>query len=157
MPSLIQIDSPPWPSMEFALATLRVRVDKLARQLAFRVEAWEEEGLGPARGAALRLPSGRPVLLKELQLPIETGSSSGPDVWVDAADLGAVGVEQLLLEILGALQLSRGDVEWAQEPSAQGQAARQAEWARAYRTAREEGLPLPKFPSADSANDPPAV
>lgn len=141
--------------MEFALATLTLRVDELARRVGIRVDAWEVEGLGPARGAALRLASGRPMLLQELQFPIETGASSGPDVWVDATDLAALGVDDFLTEVMQALDVGRDAVDWVQNASVRNEAACRADWARAYRQARDRGLPLPDFPLSNSDIEPP--
>lgn len=155
MPSFVQIDSLHWPTTEFALASLNVRVDELAKRVAFRVDAWDEDGLGPARGAALSLSSGRPVLLQELQFPIETGASGGPDVWVDAGDLAALGVEALLAELLAALELPLEAVVWVQDDSVREQAAQRSRWTIAYRAARDRGLPPPGFPLSDSVADSP--
>jgi hypothetical protein len=146
MVPLEQLDSFRWPTMDFALATLGVRVDDLARRRGFRVEAWEEDGLGPARGAALRLPSGRPVVLQELQFAVDAGTASGPALLVDAADLGAVGVGPLVGEVLAALDLGPDALAWLQEPEAAAEAAARGRWALAYRAARERGEPPPEFP-----------
>jgi hypothetical protein len=157
MAALTQLDSFRWPTMDFALARLDVRVDELAQRLGFRAEGWEEEGLGPARGAALRLPSGRPVVLQELQYEVVAGTSAGPDVLVDAAYLGTVGVAPFVAEVLTALELSPTALAWVQAAGAQAEAAARGAWALAYRAARLRGEPPPPFPVAGPPNDAPAA
>jgi hypothetical protein len=99
-----------WPTDPFPLAALGVRVDALAGRLGLSVHDWNVDGLGPARGYGGRLPSGRVILLEELQLAVKHHGAQGPIVYVDAAELAAVGPELLVGELLAALGLSRSDL-----------------------------------------------
>jgi hypothetical protein len=99
-----------WPTHVVWLAALTVRVDDLAARLRLAVQAWEVDGLGPARGFGGRLPSGHVVLLEELEFDVRHGRAAGPVVYVDAFDLGAVGPDALVAELLAALSLSRSDL-----------------------------------------------
>jgi len=137
MPSLTQPETYRWSGGEYSLATLRVRVDELAERLGFRVDSWEEDGLGPARGAVLRLSTGKLILLQELVYLIESATNKGPCVWVDAADLAALGVTLLLHEVLGELGLDLQAVDQAQEPEAQAEAEKQARYAQGYFAERD--------------------
>jgi hypothetical protein len=134
-------------TIEFVLASIGIRIEELARRVGFELLDWEEDGLGPARGAAFRLPSGRPILLQELTLAVRGRPDGGPDVWVDAADLGEVGVQALVDELRAVLDVPQSAFVWVQEPSAQATARRRAKWVHAYRAARERGDPLPPFPT----------
>jgi hypothetical protein len=129
MPSLTQPETYRWSGGEFALFNLRLRVDELAERLGFSIDSWEEEGLGPARGAVLRLSTGKLILLQEQEYLIESGTTEGPCVWVDAADLAALGVTLLLHEVLGELGLDLEAVGWRQEPEAQAEAENQTRYA----------------------------
>jgi hypothetical protein len=99
-----------FPTAECGLASLSMRVDELAARLGFTVHSWRDDGLGPARGFACRLPSGLVFVMVEHLLSIEHSYSRGPLILVDATDLSRLGVEHLLKEILQALNLSRTDV-----------------------------------------------
>lgn len=99
-----------WPTDGVPLAGLAVRVDDLAARLGVPVLAWDEDGLGPARGICCRVPSGRVYFLEELELAVMHQGARGPTVYVDAADLGAFGVGPLVAEVLAALGLSRSDL-----------------------------------------------
>ncbi len=120
-----------------ALATLSVRIDQLAARLGLPVFTWQEEGLGTARGVGCRLPSGRVFLLEELELAVRHQNAKGPNVYVDATDLGDQGVEPMLKEVLGGLQLSRSDVNWLAEADAQQSAAKLAAEVRAAKERRQ--------------------
>jgi hypothetical protein len=92
------------------LAALAIRVEALAARLDLPLRIWDEPGLGPACGFGCRLPSGRVCFLEELELAIQHQGARGPAVYVDAADLGSLGVEPMVAEVLGALGLSRSDL-----------------------------------------------
>src|SRR5258707_849615 len=113
-----------WPTDCCGLATLNVRIDELAARLGLPVFTWQEEGLGTARGVGCRLPSGRVFLLEELEFSVRDHNAKGPNVYVDAIDLGDQGVESMLKEVLEGLQLSRSDVNWLAEAGAQQNAAK---------------------------------
>ena len=126
-----------WPTDRCALATLSVRVDELAARLGLPVFTWQEEGLGTARGVACRLPSGRVFLLEELEMSVRYQNAKGPNVYVDATDLGNQRVEALLNEVLEGLQLSLSDVNWLAEAAAQQSAAKLAAGVRAAKGRRQ--------------------
>jgi hypothetical protein len=124
-----------WPTVEFPLASLGLRVDAIAARLKLPVHAWNNEGLGSARGLGCRLPSGRLFLLMELQLKVQYYDAKGPTVYVDAGDLIALGAESLLEEILAALNLSPSDVARTVDRTDEEQAA---QWLRDFQ-ARSNG------------------
>jgi hypothetical protein len=140
MTSLTQPETFRWSTTEYPLATLSVRVDVLAARLGFRIDSWEEDGLGPARGAALQLSSGKLIILQELQYMIESGRSEGPLLMVDAGDVAGLGVAMVLYEVLGELGLDSDAVAWMQEPEAQAEAEAQASHALAYFAKRRRAM-----------------
>jgi len=98
-------------SPEFCLVTLRVRVSDIAERLHLAVDRWEEDGLGPASGMLIRLPSGTVVLVSELEHAIRHLKAEGPALWIGARELVERGVEPLVTEILEDLQLSRDQID----------------------------------------------
>jgi hypothetical protein len=144
--SVIALPDFSFPTIEFALMHLREPLDSLARSLGFVVQAWDEESLGAVRGAFLRLPSGRVLLLRESLHEKEVHGAIGPMVLVDADTLGAVGPKSLILEVLDALGLHAAQTAWQQQPGIQERAARIADWSRAYLEAKRRGLALPEYP-----------
>src|SRR5262245_31213819 len=124
-----------WPTGPVPLAALRVRVDDLAARLGVAVRAWDEDGLGPARGFGGRLPSGCVVLLEELQLAVQHHGAAGPAVYVDASELGTAGPEPLVVELLAALGLARLDLASVADEAAQRSAGELAARVQAARTA----------------------
>src|SRR5262245_60200969 len=125
-----------WPTAPVALAALAVRVDDLATRLGVAVHTWDEDGLGPACGFGGRLPSGCVVLLQELQYSIQYHGAIGPGVFVDASELGAVGPDPLVEELLAELGLSKSDLAGVVDEAALRNAAELAARARAAQTAR---------------------
>jgi hypothetical protein len=99
-----------WPTDGLPIAVLGIQVDDLASRLDLPVFAWVVDGLGPARGVACRLPSGRVFGLEEVETSIRYQGVKGPTVWVDAADMADRGIERLLAEILEGLQLSKENI-----------------------------------------------
>ncbi|QJW93760.1 hypothetical protein [Frigoriglobus tundricola] len=112
-----------WATHGVPLAALAVRVEALAAGLDLPLRMWDEPGLGPARGFGCRMPSGRACLLEELELAIRYQGARGPTVYVEAADLGALGVAPMVAEVLGALGLSRSDLAGVAGTDAQQGAA----------------------------------
>lgn len=147
MATLLPIPDFRWPTIEFSLALVVEPLDAIAARLGLPLEPWDEEGLGPARGVAVRLPSGRPVLLRELEYAARRPGATAPDVElaVDAADLGELGVGAMLAEALAALGVSSAATAWVQDPESQGEAARRGAWAAEYLEARrrEHAAPSP--------------
>ncbi len=128
-----------WPTDCFPLASLNVRVDELARRLGLPVFSWNVDGLGPACGTGFRLASGRVFLLEELHDSIRHQKSKGPNVYVDAGDMAKYGVEKLLDEVLEGLRLTRADVDWQNEPTAQMNAAKIVQEIRAAKARHRPG------------------
>lgn len=129
-----------WPTTQFPLAGLCVRVDELAARLGVTIHTWVEDGLGPARGFGGRLPSGTVVLLEELETSIEHGYSQGPGVYVDASVMASVGPEALVAELLAELGLSRSDLEYAaNEQNRQGAIELMAKWYAVDPALRQQG------------------
>ena len=108
---------------DWGLVSLRMPVDDIAARFGWTVERWEEDGLGPATGLLVELPSGRVVLLRELQHVRKYYGEEGPTVHVDAGDLAAFGIEALVAEILEGLGMSRDLVKWIAPTEAQRAAA----------------------------------
>src|SRR3954451_8657281 len=100
------LDSYTFPTSEWPLAILGVRVDEIAARHGARVHAWDDDGLGPARGLACRVTSGQVFVLVEHELSIRHHRAQGPNVLVDAAALGDRGAEGLIGELKAALSLS---------------------------------------------------
>lgn len=99
-----------WPTDAFPLAALAVRVDALAGRLGMTVLTWVEDGLGPARGFGVRMPSGRVYLFEELELSVRHDGARGPNVYVDAAELARDGVTVLVAELLEGCGLVECDL-----------------------------------------------
>src|SRR5262245_43147077 len=107
-----------WP-----IAHLRTRVRDIAQRFGLTVEAWEENGLGPASGFIIGLPSGRAMALRELTYLIEREGAEGPELLADAGDVAAFGVEALVAEMLDALDLPRQAIAWIAPDDARRRAA----------------------------------
>jgi hypothetical protein len=75
-------------------------------------QSWDDDGLGPARGVLVRLPSGRIALIKELAFAIWYQGALGPQLVVDGADLVAFGVGSPLEEAIRGLGISESEVAW---------------------------------------------
>jgi hypothetical protein len=61
--------------------------------------------------------------LEELELAIQYQGTQGPNVYADASDLGAIGSEGLVNEVLDGFGLSRSAVTWIAGHTAQTAAA----------------------------------
>jgi hypothetical protein len=105
------------------LAVLRIRLDDLASRFNAPVQAWHEDGMGPARGFGGRLSSGRLFAIQELENDIKHRNRNGPALYADAIDIAECGVNPLLDEILNALELTRDAVAWVVDADAQESAA----------------------------------
>jgi hypothetical protein len=64
-----------WP-----IAVLTGSLDDILTRFRMEPESWVEDGLGPARGIVIRLPSGRVVLIRELEYAPKHLGLSGPDL-----------------------------------------------------------------------------
>lgn len=101
-----------WPSgTDEQIAILAVSVDTVARRFGFTAETWDEDGLGPARGFACTLPSGRVISLVEFSHRPGT-ARRGPNLNVDSLELQQMGGAVLLREALDALGLVEAEVDW---------------------------------------------
>jgi hypothetical protein len=94
----------PW-----AVAMLNVRAYELADRFDYRLDEWEEDGLGEAKGFAVILPTGLWVLFEELQHNVERGMANGPTIYVLAPQ--SESVDGLLSEVLNAFGLNDDDVQ----------------------------------------------
>ena len=112
-----------FPTAEVGLASLSVRIEKIASRLGVRVPEWLEDGLGPACGFAFRVVSGRVFVLMEHELSIRYENAQGPDLLVDASDLATFGPDALITESVEALGLSRSDLTWVADCDSQQAAA----------------------------------
>jgi hypothetical protein len=87
-----------WPSGESRfIATLALEPVDLAARHGASFVAWESDGLGPCEGAAVRLPSGRHLLLTRYEHQPEPGTHVEADWEDDPADA--------LRELLAVLEL----------------------------------------------------
>ena len=121
-----------WPSGgEQPIAGLRVPIDGLAAQAGLKLETWEEEGLGFARGAWCRLPSGRVVQLYELEHAPDPGVRL--TVSADLYDIATVGSRTVVDEVLRAFGLGAQVLAWSQDAATD---ARVAEQLRSHASAR---------------------
>lgn len=126
-----------FPLDDVALCSFRVSLSEIATRLNLPIHPWEEDGLGPARAAGCRLPSGLVVVLEEHDHAIEHLASPGAFAKVDVGEVAARGIDPLVDEILGALSLSRADVDWIQPPEVVEWAREYAERVRRHHAARE--------------------
>lgn len=102
-----------WPSGgEQPIGQLRIPLSDVAQRIGLKLEQWDEEGVGPARGAWCRLPSGRVVQLYELS------QKPGINVSADLSDVSHFGSVNLLLEVMKALKLDVKAVSWVQSERA---------------------------------------
>jgi hypothetical protein len=109
-----------WPSGSGEpIAILGILFEPLGVGRQFALEEWEEDGLGPARGFWCRLPSGRIVLLWELEAT-RGEYLHGIHVSVDSGELREREPRQWLAELFAALGLPEDVVLWtaAAEPAA---------------------------------------
>lgn len=125
-----------WPTDDFGLASLGLRLAEVAARSSLPTQRWMEDGLGEAEGVCCRTRSGLVFLLRELRHAVTHLGSKGPDVYVDAEVLGRLGVEQVIGEIRQVLNLSQCDVVWMQPSSVQVEAAERGRWAREYKEQR---------------------
>jgi hypothetical protein len=119
MTDVAQVYDHRFPNTDLPIMRFQVRVSVIAQSRGFRVENWEEAGLGQACGMFLRLTSGRVVLLVEFQHLIEHHHEKGPTVYVDAGAVAEFSVGPLISEVLADLDLSRQTVDWVASSESQ--------------------------------------
>ena len=146
MPSLKTLQAYKWPTDEFPLATVSVRVANLATRLSLSTQKWNEDGWGSVEGFMCQTKSGLVFLIYELKHAVEHLEKKDAVITVDAQDFGAHGAEPLLAQVLSALKLSRADVTWIQDPALRDEALRRAEMARTYRKENSPTAPASKSP-----------
>jgi hypothetical protein len=127
MARMIQVSSYVSRAPDLSFMCLDVRVAEIAERAGFRLETWEEDGLGPASGMFIRLPTGAVVLLRELKHAVEHLGARGPTVWTTADKLAEAGVEPLVAEVLESLELPRDAAYWTAPESLQEIAAKMNE------------------------------
>ena len=137
MTNAVQVYDYRFPNTDIAIMRFQVRLSEIAQSLGFEVESWEEGGLGLAHGIFLKLPSGRVVVLLELQHAIDHYGEMGPYVHVDAGAVAEFGVEPLISEVLTSLDLPQQMVDWRASSEQQQTAIDFVKSAAAYRKLKE--------------------
>ena len=133
MSNVVQVYDYRFPTTDWPIMRFQVRISEIAQARGFEIESWQEHGLGQAHGMMLKLPTGRVVLLIELQHAIDHFREKGPHVRVDAAVVAEFGVEHLIDEVLTSLGLSEQTVDWRAPSEAQESAIDFMKHAAAYR------------------------
>ena len=123
MNAIRQVSEYRFPNIDFPVAILRASLDEIAERFGLKIEAWEESGLGPARGMFIGIPSGRIMLLRELEHAIKHLGEAGPTVSIEAGAMAALGVQPLIDEVLDGLGLSADAVAWRPSDDVRGHAA----------------------------------
>lgn len=145
MPSVEQITNHRFPSgLGKPIGGLSVRIDNIVDRFGLKLEEWDEDGLGLARGLGIKLPSGRIVLLQELAHAIKLGSRA-PDVIADAGDIISTGVDPLLIEVVEALGLSKEAVAWVAPESIRELSAKVLEAAKIGKRAMSVVTVVPQY------------
>ena len=128
---------PLFPTREWPLAILSRPVAEIAGTLDSGVDEFVQEGLGPMRATWTRLDDGTPVaFIEHAEAP-----QLGTDVYVDATDFLAHGLEPLLARILERTGCARTDLTWLQadDVETRANAAQSVEYARAWRARKDAG------------------
>jgi hypothetical protein len=123
MRPIIQVLEHFFPSgLDWEIADLSTSLDDLAAEFGLELQSRDEDGLGPARGAFVRLPSGRVVLIRVLAHAAKH-FGCGIGVVADGGDVVALGVCALIDEVISAFGLSDGVVAWAADEESRRKAA----------------------------------
>ena len=96
--------------LDYGLVMLAQPAGRIAANLGFKVDVWEEDGLGTTRGFFVQLNDACVVLVRETDHGRKHFGHPGPDVLVDGADALRLGYDKLLEGVLEALLLSKIDV-----------------------------------------------
>ena len=119
MSDLTQVLQHHWPTVDWAVARLTVRLERIAEGKGLALQSWIEDGLGESTGCFLQLPSGLVIQLIERAHAVQHLGQRGADLYADAKDVHLAGIEHLLSEAMAALSLNLTDVEWQnQAPTA---------------------------------------
>lgn len=136
MNELAQVFEYCFPTEGLAVARIGIGFDDLISRLGLALETWDEPGLGTARGATIRLPSGRIIALQELEHLRKSINVLGSDIIADAGDVLAVGGEPLINEAITAFGLSKNMLAWSAGEDLRQIAANIVEFLTARATAR---------------------
>lgn len=121
--------------VDWELLQLNRPLSSLAVLAGLDIERWEEDGWGPARGLCIALPSGRVILLRQLDYEIETGRQSGPAIIVDGGEAVVEGFGAIADDVLSSLGLDDDAVAWRPDDIEEWSAGaqRSVEWVCARR------------------------
>ena len=111
-PERLKLDDHRFTTVDYPVVGFLIRVAEIAERLGLEVETWEEDGLGTAHGLWVRLPSGRVILLRELEHAIKHLGEKGPYAYLDAIDVAGCAIEALIDEIVDGLGLTKEVVGW---------------------------------------------
>jgi hypothetical protein len=111
-PERLKLDDHRFTTVDYPVVGFLIRVAEIAERLGFEAETWEEDGLGTAHGLWVRLPSGRIILLRELEYLIKRGREKGPYAYLDGIDVAGCAIEALIDEVVDGLGLPKEVVGW---------------------------------------------
>lgn len=103
------------------IASLAIDIFALAKRIGLKVEVWEEDGMGTARGGWVRTATGRIYGFRELEQSRTLGTM-GPSVEVTLEEYAEIGPAVLIPEMLAGLGLTAADVFWTPDGFAVGAA-----------------------------------
>ncbi len=116
-----QLDSHRFAAFPQWIGSLLVAVDEIAARNGMRLESWEEDGLGPARGFLCQLPSGRVILARALTY--QAAACPGAELLADLTEIARTGVESVLAEAVASLGVAPQEVDPVGPPLSQAEAA----------------------------------
>jgi hypothetical protein len=126
-PRFTQVEKGRWPNgIDKPIAVLRAEPDELAARYGLQFRAGSDD-FDRFQEAALRLRSGRPVLLYRY----ERSPSTGTTVTIDQVDRA----REALDELIAALELRRRGITWVSDEVAAGATAVEAAGGRGQRMA----------------------
>lgn len=113
MSSVTQVfDWKPATGYELEIAIFAIAIEELATRFAIDLETWDEAGLGAARGAMVRLASGRIIVVQELRHLTEDLGWIRTDIIAETQDIATLGVDPLVEEVRIAFDLPSSMIEW---------------------------------------------
>jgi len=107
-----QISEYRFSSYDLPIATIGQRVAEIADRFGFKIDRWEEDGLGPAQGMFVRSAAGKVMLLCEMERAVRRLGQKGPTIYVEAYDLADLGVGPLVQDALETFGLSMDQLTW---------------------------------------------
>ena len=103
--------------LSIILGSARIHVPDVAARCGAIVETRQDPELGHVYGFALRLPSGRVVVIEEWEYEIQEFHAEGPYISA-STDLVASGAADAVFgEAVQALQLAQSEIGWTPETS----------------------------------------